>query len=646
MELCVERRSDRTWTRTRRQLYMKHKKNKGTGGREVKALRRSPEFTLPLYNKTIFEGDHVKLSVTVTVHPDPVITWYKDGQKMIVDKEDLQRDISSDKGLYSLSLRRCDASFSGEYTVHAKNPYGEDTSKAILTVNSKPEKAEVTVRPMFRRLLSNLEVEEGNSARFDIRVTGSPKPTLLWEKDGKVITVTEHHQIVWDTNHDCYLICYNTFSMDSGLYKVTATNSAGTTSCQAMLTVKPMKYERKIRLNENADLIAESKRAKLARLIAGDHTPVAMNESAKLALANAEHHARVLAQEGVDGSIATPVDELGLKPVTKAGIKMPYKIPASREFDPTSDKIDKAITNFEPISAMKWYRSTRKAAEMIDPSLTVKRAEQKKPRHTKQLLIPDTKGLVPIKRVKADLNLTSDRYRTIESIMTDTKKSAVKEAQIDPNQTWITYYRPELDDELVLKPCNEYMNEVRAKEILHDEEVKRAQLRMKKFKGRKQLRKELFGEDSDDEYVLPEVKVPQKKAYTGARFEDLEQRKQALIPDRAEAKRRAALLVDSDSEDEILANTKSGSWFYAGVRQSLEADARRKQKYGSSDEPKPRQKYVGTAVADQQYLDSLKPRKSPRAADYLINRKPLDSGDFETAELLRPTEQQIGRRYE
>merc|ERR1712226_66716 len=42
MELCVERRSDRTWTRTRRQLYMKHKKNKGTGGPEVKALRRPP----------------------------------------------------------------------------------------------------------------------------------------------------------------------------------------------------------------------------------------------------------------------------------------------------------------------------------------------------------------------------------------------------------------------------------------------------------------------------------------------------------------------------------------------------------------------------------------------------------------------------
>ena len=77
-------------------------------------------------------------------------------------------------------------------------------------------------------------------------------------------------------------------------------------------------------------------------------------------------------------------------------------------------------------------------------------------------------------RVKADLNLTSDKFRTLESIMTDKDKIDVRAAKDDPNQTWITYFRPELDDDLVLKPVDQYMDEVRAKDILREEELKRA----------------------------------------------------------------------------------------------------------------------------------------------------------------------------
>jgi len=41
-------------------------------------------------------------------------------------------------------------------------------------------KDDLSVRPMFRRLLANQEVEEGENARFDIRVTGFPKPVVEW----------------------------------------------------------------------------------------------------------------------------------------------------------------------------------------------------------------------------------------------------------------------------------------------------------------------------------------------------------------------------------------------------------------------------------------------------------------------------------
>ena len=94
-------------------------------------------------------------------------------------------------------------------------------------------------------------------------------------------------------------------------------------------------------------------------------------------------------------------------------------------------------------------------------------------------------------------------------------------------------------------------------------------------------------------------------------------------------------------------NTKSGSFAYAGVSEKLAAQARQNKKFGIEEEPQPRARYQPTADADQAYLDSLKPkaRKAPRNADYLINKKPLGEADFETQELLRPAEAQIGRRY-
>ena len=308
--------------------------------------------------------------------------------------------------------------------------------------------------------------------------------------------------------------------------------------------------------------------------------------------------------------------------------------------------MDKAIAAFQPISDMKWYRSTKKAAEQIDPTLEGKRAEIKKPKHQKQLLIPDTGALIPQKRVKADLNLTGDKFRTLETIMTDKNKVDVRAMKEDPNQTWVTYFRPELDDDLVLKPVDQYMDEVRAKDILHEEELERAELRNKKFKNRKELRKELFGDDDDEEFELKEVRVPKKKLYMGTPSAELEKRHEKLLPDR-ETRRRAKMMEEMDEDDGTMVNVKSGSFMYEGVADRLEAERRRAAKAGQSQEPSSRAKYVPTADEDQSFLDKLRPaKKAARHPEYLINKKPLGQEDFDTAELLRPTGAQIGRRYD
>ena len=113
-----------------------------------------------------------------------------------------------------------------------------------------------------------------------------------------------------------------------------------------------------------------------------------------------------------------------------------------------------------------------------------RRPEVKLPKHIKQLLLPDTTSIIPQNRVKSDLNLRSDEYRTAKSILCDEdRRQEIEDIKADPSQTWVKYYRPEADDELILKP--------------------REELWVKKFKTGKEFRKELLGDE--EEFNLEEA---------------------------------------------------------------------------------------------------------------------------------------------
>uniref|UniRef100_A0A3Q2Q137 Ig-like domain-containing protein n=1 Tax=Fundulus heteroclitus TaxID=8078 RepID=A0A3Q2Q137_FUNHE len=98
----------------------------------TKLLQRPPEFTLPLYNRTAYIGEDVRFGVTITVHPEPHVTWLKNGEQ--IKEEDGKYTFTSDKGLYQLMIHNLDISDDAEYTVMAHNRFGEDSCMARLTV--------------------------------------------------------------------------------------------------------------------------------------------------------------------------------------------------------------------------------------------------------------------------------------------------------------------------------------------------------------------------------------------------------------------------------------------------------------------------------------------------------------------------------
>uniref|UniRef100_A0A8C3F7G1 Ig-like domain-containing protein n=1 Tax=Chrysemys picta bellii TaxID=8478 RepID=A0A8C3F7G1_CHRPI len=200
------------------------------------------EFTLPLYNHTAYVGEHVRFGVTITVHPEPRVTWFKSGQKIKPGDDDRKYAFESDKGLYQLTIHNLTEDDDAEYSILARNKYGEDSCKAKLTVIPHPPPADTTLRPMFKRLLANAECQEGQSVCFEIRISGVPKPTLKWEKDGQPLSCGPNIEVVYEGLDYYALHIRDTLPEDSGYYRVTATNSAGSSSCQAYLKVERLTY--------------------------------------------------------------------------------------------------------------------------------------------------------------------------------------------------------------------------------------------------------------------------------------------------------------------------------------------------------------------------------------------------------------------
>uniref|UniRef100_A0A8D2NSW6 Titin n=1 Tax=Zosterops lateralis melanops TaxID=1220523 RepID=A0A8D2NSW6_ZOSLA len=127
---------------------------------ELFVKEHPPEFTLPLYNRTAYVGENVRFGVTITVHPEPRLTWYKSGQKIKPGDDDKKYTFESDKGLYQLVINNVTEEDDAEYSIVARNKYGEDSCKAKLTVIPHPPPADATLRPMFKRLLANAECQE------------------------------------------------------------------------------------------------------------------------------------------------------------------------------------------------------------------------------------------------------------------------------------------------------------------------------------------------------------------------------------------------------------------------------------------------------------------------------------------------------
>lgn len=128
-------------------------------------------------------------------------------------------------------------------TLNSKNAESSSVAARKLAVqqfsalrNTKPKKA-----PTFVRRMKNLDVVEGDAAKFEIVVDGNPSPTVSWLKDGKEIPMLpEKYKTELHDSGKYSLTIVNCGEDDDAEYGCKASNSLGGITNKANLYVEPV----------------------------------------------------------------------------------------------------------------------------------------------------------------------------------------------------------------------------------------------------------------------------------------------------------------------------------------------------------------------------------------------------------------------
>ncbi|XP_050436214.1 roundabout homolog 2-like isoform X2 [Adelges cooleyi] len=153
-------------------------------------------------------------------HPDPVVVWKKDGEDVHIESSARMRIV--DGG--NLMITDVQQDDGGEYLCVAQN--------IVAMRESTPARLTVNVKPFMNAEPKDVTVHTGQTAEFECKVGGDPKPNIYWEREGSKMPFGRA-QIL--DNKSLRII--NVMPQDEGLYVCNAENDVGTEKAKASLTV-------------------------------------------------------------------------------------------------------------------------------------------------------------------------------------------------------------------------------------------------------------------------------------------------------------------------------------------------------------------------------------------------------------------------
>uniref|UniRef100_A2ASS6-3 Isoform 3 of Titin n=1 Tax=Mus musculus TaxID=10090 RepID=A2ASS6-3 len=243
--------------------------SQGQEGREFKidleAFEMPPRFITPICDFRIPENSSAVFKCSVIGIPPPEVRWYK--EYMCIEPDDTKYVISEEKGSHSLRIQDVGPSDCATYRCRALNSAGEAICRGFLTmgdsqvsavatrtskVTLSSQKEELVLRsryadsffefqvvdgpPRFIKGISDCHAPLGTAAYFQCLVRGSPRPTVSWYKDGKLVQGSRF------SAEESGIGFHNLFITglvkgDEGEYSCVATNNSGMARSSAILTL-------------------------------------------------------------------------------------------------------------------------------------------------------------------------------------------------------------------------------------------------------------------------------------------------------------------------------------------------------------------------------------------------------------------------
>uniref|UniRef100_A0A1B6E548 Uncharacterized protein n=2 Tax=Clastoptera arizonana TaxID=38151 RepID=A0A1B6E548_9HEMI len=185
-----------------------------------------PQLIVVPENLTVKNGSDAKLRCQAEGHPNPVISWFKDGKSVTLGGRTTFYNDGS-----TLLITHAKETDSGLYTCLAQNQLGSIEASAEIRIKGYgPRPPRLTVQPY------PITVSQGTSVEIPCKAEGDPIPTIRWTKDGQIFIEDVYHKVFKIGS----LRLYNITLLDSGLYECIASNIYGEVRASGILTVEDL----------------------------------------------------------------------------------------------------------------------------------------------------------------------------------------------------------------------------------------------------------------------------------------------------------------------------------------------------------------------------------------------------------------------